>query len=150
MKMFFSSKITVLFVTVLSVLIAGCNKLSQEEKNTIERYKKSYRDPRIIGKWLSFEEKENFIFHYRPDGEVEYAYPVYSEKKEIEGYEISGKSEIYYYTKNDSIVLFYIVNRSWAYGSTESMGIYKIKNDTIFYRGEGGCNAIKVNLELKR
>ena len=86
MKMFFSSKITVLFVTVLSVLIAGCNKLSQEEKNTIERYKKSYRDPRIIGKWLSFEEKENFIFHYRPDGEVEYAYPVYSEKKEIEGY----------------------------------------------------------------
>lgn len=59
----------------------GCGKLSGSQKQEIERYKNSPRDPRLIGQWKIMTKKNEFVIDFRQDGRVMYGLPVYDENK---------------------------------------------------------------------
>lgn len=124
--------IAVLLVLCVSTIFSGCEKLSDKEKQEIERYKKAPKDFRIIGKWTFLnDENKEIVEYFRQDGVWEYAKAIYNEKGEITVYKKSD-IEVYYYTNKDSILNYYTVNRNSFYGSTSSMIFYKIDKDTLY------------------
>lgn len=127
----------------------GCGKLSDSQKQEIERYKNSPRDPRLIGQWKIMTKKNEFVIDFRQDGRVMYGLPVYDENNKITHYK-NDKQEVYFYTEKDSIIKYYEV-RGGFYGVFDYEERYKIDKDTLYKYLYGFENkGVKVNIDIKK
>ncbi len=59
-----SSLVIVVSLFIGICMLSGCEKLSDAEKQEIERYQKSPRDPQLIGQWefRTKKTKRTFLF----------------------------------------------------------------------------------------
>ena len=111
----------------------SCEKLSDNEKEEIERYKNSHRDSQIFGQWeyISSVTGEVYIVDFKRDGRMIVANPAYNENGDIIHFK-KNNSETYYYTENDSILYKYEVIRSFIHSSISHIDIYEIDGDTLY------------------
>ena len=110
----------------------SCEKLSDDEKEEIERYKNSHRDSRIFGQWeyISSTTGEVYIIDFKRDGNMIVANPVYNENEDILHFKNNDR-EMYYYTENDSVLNYYLVIRSFIHSSISYENSYVIDDDTL-------------------
>ena len=127
----------ILSVTLLLTLFCfcSCNKaLKERDMQTIEEFKNSPHDPRLIGKWKLLDmdlEKVKIAFHFHSDAVLERGLPVYDKNNEIAYYK-RDREEIYFHTINDSHIRHYIISNNLLYGSYFMSDDYKvIHEDTI-------------------
>jgi hypothetical protein len=133
-------------VIALFPFFCSCEKLSDSEKQEIERYQKSFRDPQLIGQWEFRDEKnEAYLLIYTTDGLVDQARAIYNDKRELITYK-RDKMEVYFYT-DDNVIYQYIVNRGTLGTSYSSSVNYSIEKDTLLLNSN--TKGIRVNVKIE-